>query len=102
VQRLELGRRDVAEGLVQPRHAPDMVFENHTAGERAHGEDEIRHIARIFDARPDIALATRRVYVGEDLVVQQWTAPATHIKPLKRGDLVDAPSGRRIESKGMT
>jgi ketosteroid isomerase-like protein len=29
-------------------HAPDMVFENHTAGERAEGEEALRHIAGIF------------------------------------------------------
>jgi hypothetical protein len=29
-------------------HAPDMVFENHTAGERAEGEQVREHIAAIF------------------------------------------------------
>ena len=82
-------------------HAPDMVFENHTAGERAEGEDAIKHIASIFDAWPDIAFTTRRLYVREDLVVQEWTARATHVTPLKRGDIVAEPSGRRIEWKGM-
>lgn len=51
-------------------HAPDMVFENHTAGERAEGEDALRHIAAIFDSWPDIEFQTRRLYVREDLVVQ--------------------------------
>jgi steroid delta-isomerase-like uncharacterized protein len=82
-------------------HGPDMVFENHTAGERAEGDEAIEHIARIFDAWPDIAFATRRLYVREDLVVQEWTATATHVKPLKRGELVAEPTGRRIEWKGM-
>ena len=54
-----------------------MVFENHTAGERAQGEEAIRHIAGIFDAWPDITFTTRRLYVREDLVVQEWTARAT-------------------------
>ena len=82
-------------------HAPDMVFENHTAGERAEGEDALEHIARIFDSWPDIAFETRRVYVREDLVVQEWTARATHEKPLSRGDIVAEPSGARIEWKGV-
>ena len=86
---------------IRALHAPDMVFENHTAGERAEGEDAIEHIARIFASWPDIAFETRRLYVREDLVVQEWTARATHVNPLKRGDLVAAPSGRRIEWKGM-
>jgi len=85
---------------IRALHAPDMVFENHTAGEHAEGEEAIQHIAGIFDAWPDIAFTTRRLYVREDLVVQEWTAQATHVKPLKRGDIVAKPSGRRIEWKG--
>jgi steroid delta-isomerase-like uncharacterized protein len=82
-------------------HAPDMVFENHTAGERAEGEEALRHIARIFESWPDIEFKTRRLYVREDLVVQEWTATATHVKPLSRGEIVVEPSGRRIEWDGM-
>ena len=82
-------------------HAPDMVFENHTAGERAEGADVREHVARIFAAWPDIAFALRRLYVREDLVVQEWTASATHAHELRRGDLTAAPSGRRVEWNGM-
>jgi len=82
-------------------HAPDIVFENHTAGERAEGDDALRHIAGIFDSWPDIEFQTRRLYVREDLVVQEWTAKATHVKPLRRGEIVAEPSGKRIEWKGM-
>ena len=74
-------------------HAPDMVFENHTAGERAVGAEALEHIARIFDSWPDIAFTTRRLYVREDLVVQEWTAHATHTKPMRRGDIVAEPTG---------
>ena len=82
-------------------HAPDMVFENHTAGERTEGAEAIEHIARIFESWPDITFETRRLYVRENLVVQEWTARATHVKPLRRGELVAEPSGRLIEWKGM-
>jgi steroid delta-isomerase-like uncharacterized protein len=82
-------------------HAPDMVFENHTAGEWAQGEEALAHIAGIFESWPDIEFQTRRLYVREDLVVQEWTASATHVKPLRRGEIVAEPSGRRIEWKGM-
>ena len=82
-------------------HAPDMVFENHTAGERAQGPDVREHIARIFEAWPDIAFDTRRLYVREDLVVQEWTASATHTKEMRRGDLVAAPSGERVAWEGL-
>ena len=82
-------------------HAPDMVFENHTAGERAEGARVREHIAGIFAAWPDIAFRTRRLYVREDLVVQEWTATATHDRDLRRGDLVAPASGKRLEWQGM-
>ena len=82
-------------------HSPGMVFENHTAGERAEGDDALEHIAAIFDSWPDIAFETRRLYLREDLVVQEWTARATHVRPLRRGDLVAEPSGNRVEWKGV-
>jgi steroid delta-isomerase-like uncharacterized protein len=82
-------------------HAPDMVFENHTAGERAEGEQALAHIAQIFESWPDIEFTTRRMYVREDLVVQEWTARATHVKALSRGEIVAEPSGKKIEWAGM-
>jgi steroid delta-isomerase-like uncharacterized protein len=82
-------------------HAPDMVFENHTAGEVAEGPAVREHIAGIFAAWPDIAFRTRRLYVRDDLVVQEWTASATHSRELRRGDLVAPASGRRVEWRGL-
>lgn len=82
-------------------HAPEMVFENHTAGERAEGSRVREHIGRIFAAWPDIAFQTRRLYVREDLVVQEWTATATHTTELRRGELTAPPSGKRVEWKGL-
>jgi steroid delta-isomerase-like uncharacterized protein len=86
---------------IMSMHAPDMVFENHTAGESAEGEEVRSHIASIFDSWPDIAFSTRRLYVRDGLVVQEWTATATHVNPMRRGDLVAEPSGKRIEWKGL-
>jgi len=82
-------------------HAPDMVFENHTAGEVAEGEAVRDHIAGIFRAWPDIEFATRRLYVREGLVVQEWTATATHANKLRRGDIEAPPSGRKISWDGL-
>jgi steroid delta-isomerase-like uncharacterized protein len=82
-------------------HAPDMVFENHTAGERAEGEHVRAHVSRIFEAWPDIAFATRRLYVREDLVVQEWTASATHSTELRRGDIKAPPSGKLVQWEGL-
>jgi steroid delta-isomerase-like uncharacterized protein len=82
-------------------HAPDMVFDNHTAGESATGEDVRAHIGSIFTTWPDIEFATRRLYVREGLVVQEWTATATHAKTMRRGDLVAEPTGRRVVWDGI-
>ena len=82
-------------------HAPEMVFENHTAGERAEGSQVREHIGRIFAAWPDIAFHTRRLYVRDNLVVQEWTASATHTTELRRGDLSAPPSGKLVEWDGL-
>jgi taurine dehydrogenase small subunit len=70
-------------------HAPGMVFENHTAGERVEGEEVGAHIARIFENWPDLEFNGRRLYVTDSLVVSEWTASATD------GD------GRRLEWDGV-
>ena len=70
-------------------HAPGMVFENHTAGERVEGADVGPHIARIFENAPDLAFRGRRLYVREELVVSEWTATATN------------RDGRRVEWDGV-
>jgi len=86
---------------IMAMHAPDMVFENHTAGESATGEEARAHIGSIFETWPDIAFTTRRLYVHEGLVVQEWTAAATHVNTMRRGDLVAEPTGRRVEWDGL-
>jgi steroid delta-isomerase-like uncharacterized protein len=82
-------------------HAPDMVFENHTAGETATGEAVRAHIGSIFEAWPDLEFTTRRLYVREGLVVQEWTAAGTHTQTMRRGDLVAEPTGERVEWEGI-
>jgi steroid delta-isomerase-like uncharacterized protein len=58
-------------------HAPGMVFENHTAGERVEGDEVRDHIARIFENWPDLVFRGRRLYAADGLVVSEWTATAT-------------------------
>ena len=58
-------------------HAPGMVFENHTTGERVEGKDVGPHIAEIFSNWPDLSFRGRRLYAREGLVVSEWTASAT-------------------------
>lgn len=82
-------------------HAPDMVFANHTAGESATGEEVRAHIASIFSTWPDLRFEARRLYVREGLVVQEWTATATHSNTMRRGDLEAPPTGRTISWDGI-
>jgi len=82
-------------------HAPDMVFHNHTAAEEVSGERVREHIAGIFTSWPDLRFTARRMYVREALVVQEWTATASHVHTMRRGDLAAEPTGKVITWDGM-
>jgi steroid delta-isomerase-like uncharacterized protein len=82
-------------------HAPDMVFANHTAGETAEGEAVREHIAGIFEAWPDMRFETRRLYVREGVVTQEWTATATHSRPMRRGEIEVPASGKTVTWDGI-
>jgi steroid delta-isomerase-like uncharacterized protein len=86
---------------IMSMHAPDMVFENHTAGEAATGEEARGHIGSIFETWPDISFSTRRAYIRDGLVVQEWTATATHRNRMTRGDLVAEPTGETVTWNGL-
>ncbi len=71
-------------------HADAFVFENHTAGERAEGEEAVRaHIGGIFERWPSLRFRGRRLYVADDFAVSEWTASA------------ERPDGTRIEWDGV-
>jgi steroid delta-isomerase-like uncharacterized protein len=86
---------------IMAMHAPDMVFENHTAGESATGEEAREHIGQIFETWPDIRFETRRLYVRDGIVTQEWTATATHRNEMRRGDLVAPPTGKKVQWRGV-
>src|SRR3954453_10474171 len=86
---------------IMSMHAPDMIFENHTAGESAQGDAVREHIGSIFETWPDIRFETRRLYVRDGVVTQEWTASATHSSMMRRGDLVAEPTGKKIEWRGV-
>jgi steroid delta-isomerase-like uncharacterized protein len=86
---------------IMSMHAPDMVFENHTAGESAQGAEVREHIGAIFETWPDIHFETRRLYVRDGVVTQEWTATATHSNTMRRGDLVAEPTGKTVEWRGV-
>ena len=84
----EAWNRHDLDGIVA-LHAPGMVFENWSAGERAEGDAVRAHIGSIFENWPDLRFTGRSLYVGEAFVVQEWTAYATH------------PSGKELTWEGV-
>jgi steroid delta-isomerase-like uncharacterized protein len=86
---------------IMAMHARDMVFENHTAHESAQGDEVRRHIGAIFETWPDIRFEGRRTYARDGLVVQEWTATATHENRMTRGEMVAEPTGRTITWDGL-
>jgi steroid delta-isomerase-like uncharacterized protein len=70
-------RQDV--GAISAMHTDDIVFHNHTAGERVEGAVAVgEHIAEIFRNWPGMRFTGRSLYVRDGLVVQEWTATGTH------------------------
>lgn len=76
---------------VDALHDEAIVFENHTAGERAEGAAGVReHIAAIFARWPTLRFRRRALRCGADFAVSEWTASATH-----------PDDGRRLEWDGV-
>jgi len=83
-------------------HTDDSVFENHTSGGVAVGKDEIRRLVEgVFATFPDMRFTTRRAYVREGVAVVEWTATATHVKPITRGAQTFPPTGRELSWDGL-
>jgi ketosteroid isomerase-like protein len=71
-------------------HAPDIVFENHTAAERVEGAEAVRaHIGGIFERWPSLRFSGCRFYEAADFAVSEWTATAA------------MPDGTQIEWDGV-
>jgi len=83
-------------------HTEDSVFENHVTGDVNIGREAIgRAITGIFAVFPDLAFETRRAYVREDLVVQEWTATGTQEGTMTRAGMEVPPTGRKVDYRGM-
>ena len=81
-------RQDV--DAIAALHDDGVVFENHTAGERAEGADAVRaHIAGIFERWPTLRFSARNLYFADAFAVCEWTAQAVR------------PDGQRIEWDGV-
>jgi steroid delta-isomerase-like uncharacterized protein len=88
--------------LIVSLHTEDSVFENHVTGDVNVGREQIaRAIGGIFAVFPDLAFETRRAYIRDDLVVQEWTARGTHEGTMTRSGIEVPPTGRKVEYKGM-
>lgn len=69
---------------------PDVVFHNYTAAERVEGAERFReHVGQIQARSPDTRFTERRVHLGDDFAVVEWTGTATRT------------DGRRIEWDGL-
>ena len=83
-------------------HTEDSVFENHTTGDVNVGKEAIgRAISGIFTVFPDLSFETRRQYIREDLVVQEWTARGTHLGKMTRASIEVEPTRRAVEYRGL-
>jgi steroid delta-isomerase-like uncharacterized protein len=83
-------------------HTTDSVFENHTTGDINIGREAIGDAIRgIFTVFPDLRFETRRAYIRDDLVVQEWTARGTHLGKMDRAGLEVEPTGRSVEYRGL-
>ena len=84
-------------------HTEDSVFQNHATGEQAQGKPAIaRMVERVFQMFPDVHFGFRKIYVRDDLIVQEWTASATHQRPiLGRGGELLQPTGKRLSWDGV-
>ena len=87
---------------IMAMHAPRHGVREPHGGRAAEGEEVREHIGSIFETWPDIDFATRRLYVRDGLVVQEWTATATHANEMRRGDLVAEPTGKRSAGTAST
>ena len=77
-------------------HHDDIVFENHTVGERAEGAAAVReHIAQIFRNNPTMRFQTRALRAGEDFAVCEWTLTLE-----RGGDTTRVGRGRRLPDRG--
>lgn len=83
-------------------HTEDSVFENHTTGDLNVGKEAIGNAIRgIFTVFPDLTFETRRQYIRNNLVVQEWTARGTHLGKMTRAGLDVEPTGMTVEYRGM-
>ena len=83
-------------------HPDDSVFENPVTGDVNVGREQIGSaISGIFAVFPDLSFETRRAYIREDLVVQEWTARGTHQGTMTRSGIEVAPTGKKVEYRGM-
>lgn len=84
------------------RHTLDSVFQSHSTGEVATGHEAIRRMSKLyFRIFPDLTFHIRRMYARPGLVVQEWTARATHLRAIPTRGGTFAPTGRLLAWDGV-
>ena len=78
-------------------HAPEMVFENHTAGELAVGDAVREHIAGIFAGWPDL-----RSRPAGSTFVRIWSSRSGRPAPPTPRSCAGATSSRRRRGSGSS
>ena len=83
------------------RVADDFVNHNAAPG-TPHGPEGQRQVnERLWSAFPDLSFETRRQYLRDDLVIQEWTASGTHKGTMRRSGIEVEPTGREVDYRGM-
>lgn len=66
------------------------------------GKTELRALLEgVFATFPDLCFATRRAYFGDGVAVLEWTASATHTRPIVRGTRSFPPTGKKPSWNGI-
>ncbi|MCC7071536.1 MAG: nuclear transport factor 2 family protein [Deltaproteobacteria bacterium] len=83
-------------------HTDDSVFQSHTTGELATGKPQIgTMINRLWRLYPDLRFEIRRMYARQGLVVQEWTAVATHTRSIPGRGRAYRPTGEVLRWLGV-
>ncbi len=82
-------------------HTDDMAMEAAATGDIFAGDDLRAFLESYFKTWPDISFESRRVFITSELIVNEWTATATHSQPVPRGERSSTPDGSTITWTGI-
>jgi steroid delta-isomerase-like uncharacterized protein len=78
-------------------HAEDSVFCTYMGGEEVRGIENIRQAFEVlFTMWPDIEFHSRRLYIGDDVIVHEYDIEGTLAHPMPLGPITVEPNGERL------